>query len=135
MARDAPDGVLIIEIGITLGQEVVPPSSLTEDALALLDRYSGSATTYQTVVSWTVPAGKAGVLSEVEMESDTYAKTLWQLTIAGEVEFTNKAIQGPLALIFPNVNLAAGAVVLLEAKSSDGTAIVADGTITGKEVG
>ena len=135
MARDAPDGVLIIEIGITLGNDVVPPSSLTELSIASLSRYSGSATTYQTVVSWTVAAGKAGALTEVEMESDTYAKTLWQLTIAGVVKFTDKFIQGPLTLIFPDVNLAAGAVVLLEAKSSDGTAIVADGTITGKEVG
>lgn len=135
MATDAPDHTLIIEIGITLGGNSVPPSATTEKAIASFGTYSGAATTYQTVASWTVAASKAGVLASVELETDNYAKTLWQLTVAGEVKFTGAAPQGPLDLTFPNVNLAPGDVVLLEAKSSDGTAIVADGVITGKEVG
>ena len=135
MATDAPDYTLIIEIGITFGGNSVPPSSLTEKAIASFGTYSGSATTYQTVASWTVGASKAGLLASVELETDDYDKTLWQLTIAGVVQFTDAAPQGPLDLTFPNVNLDAADVVLLEAKSSDGTAIVADGVITGKEVG
>lgn len=135
MATDAPDYTLIIEIGITLGGNSVPPSSTTEKAIAAFGTYSGSATTYQIVASWTVATGKTGILATVELETNSYAKTLWQLTIAGVVAFTGAAPQGPLDLSFPNVNLAAGAVILLEARSSDGTAIVADGVITGKEVG
>ena len=135
MATDAPDYTLIIEIGITLGSTTVPISSATEKAIAAFGTYSGSATTYQTVASWTVATGKTGVLATVELETDDYDKTLWQLTIAGEVKFTDAAPQGPLDLDFSDVNLAAAAVVLLEAKSSDGTAIVADGVITGKEIG
>lgn len=135
MATDAPDYTLIIEIGITLGQSSVPVSSATETAITAFGRYSGSATTYQTLVSWTVATGKAGVLASVELEADTYAKARFQLTIAGVVKFTDAQIQGPLDLEYPDVNLSAAQVVLLEVKSSDGTAIVADAVINGKEVG
>ena len=72
---DAPDGTLIVEIGITLGQTSVPVSSATELAATATGTYSGALQTYQTVASWTVTAGKTGVLRAVEMETDTYAKT------------------------------------------------------------
>ncbi|GAI78059.1 unnamed protein product, partial [marine sediment metagenome] len=44
-------------------------------------------------------------------------------------------VLAPLNLQWPDVKLAAGAVVLLEAKSTDGTSVKVDGAITGKEVG
>ena len=60
---DAPDGTLIVEIGITLGQNTVPVSSATELAATATGTYSGALTTYQTVASWTVTAGKTGLTS------------------------------------------------------------------------
>jgi hypothetical protein len=135
VARDAPDGVLIIEIGITLGQEVVPPSSLTQEATLALDRLTTSSASYQTVISYTVPAGKVGILSGLEIAASNYTLAQFQVTIAGEVKFTDKYFQTPFNPTFPEVNLAAGDVVLIEAKSDGATSITVDGAIEGKEIG
>ena len=134
MARDAPDGVLIIEIGITLGQEVVPPSSLTQKAVLALDRLTTSSATYGTVVSYTVPASKVAELSGLELMASNYTLAQFRVTIAGEVKFTDKYLQAPFNPVFPDVNLKAGDVVLIEAKSDGATSITVDGAIDGKEI-
>ena len=109
-----------------------PPGS--EAAVTEVDRYSGGATDYQTLVSWTVSAGKTGYLSQVSMLSDTYANTHFKLTIAGSEKFADLLLQAPLTLTYPDLRLDAGATVLLEVKSTDATPIVVDGEIAGKEV-
>jgi hypothetical protein len=173
--------------------------------IAKVGRYSGSALTYQDVVSWTVASGHQGVLFEVEMVSSNYNKTMFRLTIrkksltgtltftlgsatvtgsgtafTSELEvgdeiildadevwaevqsiesnisltltavyagaggsgagskvwgFSGKQIQAALSLPWKNNKLAAGTVVKLQAESTDGTAIVVDGSITGTTLG
>ena len=134
MARDAPDGVLIIEIGITLGQEVVPPSSLTDLAVLALARLTTSSASYGTVVSYTVPANNAAVLKGLEIICSNYTLGQFRVTIAGVVKFTDKYLQAPFNPAFPDVNLKAGDVVLIEAKSDGATSINVDGAIEGKQV-
>lgn len=112
----------------------ITPSGLGGSPIARVDRYSGSDEEYQEVVKWTVTKGKQGELKEVSMISDTYAKTEFKLTIAGEEQFTDVIIQAPLTLPFPENSLPAGSVVLLECRSTDGTALVVDGSITGREI-
>jgi len=102
--------------------------------IARVDRYSGSDTTYKTVVSWTVSKGKTGTLKEVSMVTNQYSKTHFRLTIAGVKQFEDKIIQAPLTLPFPENELESESVVLLECKSTDGTPIIVDGSITGREV-
>jgi hypothetical protein len=102
--------------------------------IAKVDRYSGTDQTYKTVVSWTVSTGKRGDLKEVSMVTDNYSKTHFKLTIAGVEQFKDKLIQAPLTLPFPDNELNAGDVVLLECKSTDGTSITVDGSITGREI-
>jgi len=132
---DAPDFVLLIQIGITLGQNVVPPSAVTEKAICLLDRWGGTDATYQTVVSYTVPADKSFVLSAIEIACTDYTEGIFRLTIAGEVKFADKMLQTSYNPTFPNVNLSAGQVVLIEAMSDGATYIEVDGSIEGKEIG
>jgi len=132
---DAPDFVLLIQIGITLGQNVVPPSALTEKAICALDRWSGSDASYQTVVSYTVPIGKSFTLSSVEIAASDYTAALFRVTIAGEVKFEDKGLQTSYNPTFANVNLSAGQVVLIEAMSDGATSIDVDGSIEGKEIG
>jgi hypothetical protein len=102
-------------------------------SIAKLDRYTGTDTSYKTVVSWTVSTGKLGELKEVSMLSDTYAKTQFKLTIAGVEQFKDKVIQASLTLPFAENKLSAGDIVLLEAQSTDGTSITVDGSISGRE--
>jgi len=132
---DAPDFVLLIQIGITLGQNVVPPSSVTHKAIIALDRWTGTDATYQTVVSYTVPTDKSFVLSGIEVACSDYTKGVFRLTIAGDVKFTEQSLQTTFNPILPDVNLKAGDIILLEAKSDGATSIDVDGSIEGKEVG
>ena len=133
--QDAPDGTLWTEVISVVVDTPVPPSPAHEEAITKLARLTTSSTDYQTVVSWTVTVKKIGVLRFVEMESDDYEKTRFKLTIAGVEQFTDVQIEESLALEWPDVKLAAEAVVLLEAKSSDTTEVNVDGDILGKEIG
>lgn len=102
--------------------------------IAKVDRYSGSDTTYQTVVSWKVSSGRKGWLQEVSMITDKFRKTLFRLRIGDETLFEDKQIQTTLTLPFPWNELEEGTVVMLECRSIDGTPITVDGSITGREV-
>jgi hypothetical protein len=102
--------------------------------IAKVDRYSGNDTTYQTVVSWTVSPRKTGWLQEVSMVTDNFEKTMFRLKVADETLFEDKQIQTSLTLPFPWNELDEGSVVLLECRSVDGTPIIVDGSITGREV-
>lgn len=135
MPTDLPDYTKKIAITVTVDQEQVPETAATETAITALGRYSGTATTYQTVASWTVTAGKSGALRELAMESSSYTKTYFKVTIASVTQFEDKVVQAPFALAYPEVKLEAGAVVTVQAKSTDGTSITVDALITGKEVG
>jgi len=114
-------------------QPLPPPIKKLGEPVVKLDRYSGSDTTYQTLVSWVVASGKKGSLKEISMLSDNFDKTYFRLRIGGETKFEDKQIQSPLTLSFPDNELDEGTEVLLECKSTDGSVITVDGTIIGKE--
>lgn len=112
----------------------ITPSKQRGTPIAKLDGYSGTEQTYQTVVSWTVSEDARGELKEISMISDNHPKTEFKLTIAGTEQFTDQTIPAPLTLPFPaNRDLAPGEAVVLEARSTDGTSIIVDGSITGAE--
>lgn len=129
MAHGAPDWVTQIQVVIVQAQPA------DETPIVKLKRLSTALTTYAEVVTWTVASGKVGVLGFIEMESDAYVKTKFQLTIGSTVHFTDTQIAASLSLEFPELRLAEGTNVLLEAKSTDGTTINVDGDIIAKEVG
>ncbi|MBA7559835.1 hypothetical protein ES708_01451 [subsurface metagenome] len=133
--QDAPDGTVWTEIISVVVDTPTPPSPAHEKAITRLHRLSTALLAYGQVVEWTVTAATIGVLRFVEMESDNYAKTRFKLTIAGKEQFADKQIEASLSLEWPDVRLAAGVQVLLEAASSDLTAINVDGDILGKEIG
>lgn len=135
MAHGTPDWVRMVQVAVTVELEPIVPEPATEVAAGDVDRYSGSAITYQEVAKWTVTAEKTGELKEVSMITDEPAKTLWKLVIGATTVFEDVTIQSPLTLPFFDLKLAAETVVTLSCKSSDGTAIVADGSIVGKEIG
>lgn len=91
--------------------------------------------TYQTVVTYTVDsAAQGGYLREIGFVTTDPVRTQFQLTIGGVVQFTDESFLTSWAIPFPeNSRLAANAVVLLEAQSTDGTEITVDGVISGHE--
>jgi hypothetical protein len=107
----------------------------TEVAAGAIGRYSGAAVVYQTLASWTVAAGKTGELKEILILSDTYTITEIQITIDGVVYKTAWIMLAAMPLIFEDLKLDSGAVVLVEVLSTTGAAIVVDCAIIGKEIG
>ncbi len=95
--------------------------------IAAVDRYSGGATTYQDVVSWTVPTGKAGVVFEASIESDNYALTevrlQFQKNLTGALTFTSgsAAVTGSSTLF--STELAVGDIIILDADETWSTVL------------
>ncbi len=107
--------------------------------VALIDRYTGTSTTYQKVVEWKVGSEwggpKKGKLLEISLITTEYAKTKWRVRVGRKILFEDKLI--PSAKTFPYYNTPAeldyDTRVTIEAKSTDGTSITADGEITAVE--
>lgn len=135
MARGAPDGVLMIQVAVTVENVPVVPLPATEEAAGGKGNYSGTDTTYQEVTSWTVSTDKVGELKEILVISDDYDHTEVKITIASEVWCTDWSPTSAMPIIFEDLKLAAAAEVKVEVKSSDGTAIDVDAIIVGKEIG
>lgn len=129
MVRDAPDFTTKVNVVI------IPTAPELEHPAGEVKRYSGNATEYQPLCTWTVTASRIGELKEVSFVTNNYAKTMWKLDIGDDNMLNNAVIQAPLTIPYFDLRIASETVVILSVKSSDGTAIVADGSIVGKEVG
>jgi hypothetical protein len=125
----------MVQVAVTVANVPVVPTPTTEVAAGAIGRYSGIDMVYQTLASWTVAAGKTGELKEILILSNIYTLTSIQITIAGVVYKTAWIMLSAMPLIFEDLKLAAGAVVLVEVLSTTGAAIVVDCTIVGKEIG
>ena len=128
MAHGAPDWTTQVQVVIVAAQPA------DEAAAGDIGNYSGTDQTYQTVATWTVATGKVGELKEILIISDDYAHTEIRITTAGTVFETDWSPTSSMPIIFEDLRLAAAAVVLVEAQSTDGTAIDVDAIIIGKEI-
>ena len=133
--KDAPDGTLWVQQVDVVVNLPTPSQPANEAAAGGVGRYAGTDIDYQEVVSWTVTTDKVGELKEITFLSDNYAKTNLQITVGDIVFATDWIVQGTIPLIFEDLKLAAGAVVKVECKSTDGTSITVDAVITAKELG
>ena len=106
--------------------------------VARAGRYTGTDTTWQTVVSWNVGhvwSRRYGMLREISMTSSVPAVTRFRLRIENDVNavlFDELEIGAPLTLPFPDNRLSYDTWVYLDCRST-GPAIVVDGSITGSE--
>lgn len=112
--------------------------------IARVGRYTGAATTWQTVVSWNVGRvwkKRYGSLREISMVSNNFPNTRFRLRVEpGEpiqekiTMFDELEIQAVLTLPFPDnrIPYAAETWIFLDARSI-GPLITVDGSITGSE--
>lgn len=128
MAHGAPDWTQQVVVVIVKGQPA------DEQAAGAVGRYSGTDTTYQEVAKWTIATSKVGELKHITVLSDTYTKTHFQITVGAVVYATDWIMLSSIPLVFEDLRLAAATEVTVEAKSTDGTAIVVDASIVGKEI-
>lgn len=102
-----------------------------------IDRYSGASTTYQKVVSWRVGelwGLKHGRLDEISLVSDNYTKTRFRLRLMESLAFDELQIQSATTLPIRSPNeLPYNAEVVVECRSTDGSSIAVNASITGVE--
>jgi hypothetical protein len=133
--KDAPDGTLWVQQVSVVVAYPTPSEPAMETPVAEVGRYPGSDTvSYHELASWTVAAGKLGELMELSLTSDALDDTYFKIEI-GTLTISDLKIGAPLTIPFNALKLAEAVTIRLSAKSSAGAAIVADGSITGKEIG
>jgi hypothetical protein len=133
--KDAPDGTLWVQQVDVVVDLPTPSQPANEQAAGGVGRYAGTDTDYHEVVSWTVTADKVGELKEITFLSDNYAKTTLKITVGSVIFAEDWIVQGTIPLIFEDLKLAAGQVIKVECKSTDGTSITVDSVIAAKELG
>ena len=110
------------QVAVPIGRPVSRHESLT----------TTEQTEYQAVVEWTIPQLHTGELHEITMATNNYTKTRLRLVLAGEEQWADQTLVGPLAQPFRGNKLFENTVVGIYAKSSDGTSITVYAAIAGK---
>jgi hypothetical protein len=135
MAHGSPDWVRAIQVSVNIGDITIVPTTTQQRAAGGVGRYSGSATTDQTVKSWTVAALKVGELKEISLASTTLSHVHWTVTVGSVVWLSDQALDAILTIPFADLLLVAASVVKVEVHSDDGSSINASVSIVGKEMG
>jgi len=98
-----------------------------------LNRFSGSDQDWIELVRWDIPVGFTGDLHEISLLSDNDSKTRYRLVI-GNIDQgipTDRQTNTPLEMPWRRTVLPGGTSVYVEVRTTDGTAIIVDGMITG----
>lgn len=135
MATGAPDGVLMIQVAVTVENVPVVPTAARDFPRATFGSVSTSSASYQTVKTITVTTGRVGILRAIEMACDDYATAQWKLVIGGVTIFEDILLPESFTKEFPDIQLVAAAAVTLSVKSDGSTVIAAYGDFAYKEVG
>ena len=133
--QDAPDGTQWVQVISVVVETPTPSEPAHEVAAGGIGHYAGSDVTYQVVKSWTVTAAKLGELKEISFTGTVLAKTHWKVVIGALTFVTDLLLGAPLTIPFFDLKLAAGVVVTVSCKSTDGSSINADASIAAKEIG
>lgn len=135
MAHGTQDWIRMVQITVIVENVPVVQEPATECAAGAAGNYSGTATTYQEVASWTVATEKVGDLKEILILSDDYDHTQVKITVGTVTWCEDWSPTGAMPIIFEDLKLAAATEVKVEAKSDDGTTIDVDAIIVAKEIG
>jgi len=97
-----------------------------------INRYSGVDQEWTELLRWDVPIGFTGDLHEISLMSSNDAKTRYRIFLANVSQNipTDRQTQTPLSLSWDRTILPGGTTVWVEVMSTDGTAIIVDGTLT-----
>ena len=102
--------------------------------VALINSLEAETTTnYKQLVSWEIPSGYEGILNEISLYTSSGAKGVFLVKIADQELFRDQKIHAKvLTLPWKELPLIAGTKIIVQVKTSDGTATDFDATITGE---
>jgi len=98
-----------------------------------VNRYSGTDKDWVELVRWDIPIGYTGDLHQISLLSSNDAKTRYRVFLVNVDQLvpTDRQTVTPLDWNWDRTVLPGGYAVWVEVRSTDGTAIVVDGMITG----
>jgi len=98
-----------------------------------VNRYSGSDQDWVELVRWDIPIGYTGDLHEISLQSSNDGKTRYRIFLANQDQQvpTDRQTQTPLTFNWDRTVLPGGTSVWVEVRTTDGTAVIVDATITG----
>jgi len=98
-----------------------------------VNRYSGNDQDWVELLRWDIPIGYTGDLHEIALISSNDAKTRYRIFLANTDQGipTDRQTLTPLSFKWDRTVLPGGYAVWVEVRSTDGTPITVDGTITG----
>lgn len=134
MARGAPDGVLMVQVAVTIENVPVVEKAATEHALDTYGSVSTSSASLQTLFSRTVPSGRVGILNAIELSCDNYAVAAWEIIVKGVTILDSEKLPESFTKEFPSLHLAATESISVKVKSDGAAAINAYCDISYKEI-
>lgn len=98
-----------------------------------INRYTGTDQDWVELVRWDVPIGYTGDLHEISLLSSNDTKTRYRIFLANAKQDipTDRQTSTPLTLKWDRSVLPGGYAVWVEVRTTDGTSINVDATITG----
>jgi len=92
-----------------------------------------TTTNYKELLSWEIPSDYEGILNEISLYTSLGAKGVFCVRVANQELFKDKKIlTGTLTLPWKELPLIAGTKIIVQVKTTDGTATDFNGTITGE---
>lgn len=135
MARGAPDGVLMVQVAVTVENVPIVPVAAENYPVATYTYISTSSSSYQTIKEIEVTTDRVGILRAVEMDTDNYSVAQFKLVVAGVTVFEDKKIPASFTKEFPDLEMSAGQKATLSIKSDGSTTITGYCDYNYKEVG
>lgn len=101
--------------------------------ILVLNRFSGGNVEWQELVRWDIPMGVLGDLHEISLLSDDDAHTRYRLILANVDQGLplDRAMPTPATWPWRDTKVPGGTSVYVQVRSTDGTVIQVDGSITG----
>ena len=135
MAKDAPDGVKLIQTTIIVENEPIIPQEASEFVIDTYGTYSGNSSSAQDLFNRTVPSSRKGILEEIELSTDNYDVATWYIEVKGVVVLNWEKLPESFTKRLPMLELKAAQQVLVQVKSDGATTINAYCDVSYKEVG
>ena len=121
-----------------------PPAQLQEEIarqtifgipIARVNRYEGTDTEWRPLLRWAIPPDRTGDLHEIAVLSNNDEKTRLRLVFAGADQGVpeDRQTSSPLSLPWRGTVLPPNSSIVVEVRSTDGTSIIVDATLTGTE--
>lgn len=127
------------------GRLVLPPLEILQQEMARqtiigfpvvkIEQYTGTDRGWAMLLRWDIPAGLTGDLHEISVRTSNPSKTRYRLIFAARDQGlpVDKDFPSLFTLPWRQTIIPGPASVTIEVRSTDGTSITVDGTLTGSE--